>query len=200
MRTARASMKSFGSTPKGLAALCAAALLLLSGCQREATRESARRPSEASPETARAVPTPEAHILVDEAMLRKPHAIIGGTIENIAGERLENLSVELELRRREDSTVELRAVPVEPAALAPGEKGRYTLKVRSDEWSGSRLLRLRSSSRAEDVAFKTSPGARRPPERIPGSPTINVTKGTRPRPKSGGEEFINTPDTPVSVP
>ncbi|MDQ3803531.1 MAG: hypothetical protein M3416_06835 [Acidobacteriota bacterium] len=133
-------------------------------------------------------------------MLRKPHAILGGTVQNVGGGRLENLTVELELRRRGDGGTELRAVPVEPAVLAPGEKGRYSLKVLSGEWSGSRLLRLRSGARAEDVAFKTSPGARRPPERIPDSRTITVTKDSRPRPRSGGEEFINTPDTPVSVP
>lgn len=176
--------------------LCAA-LLALAGCQGGGPSRAARQPS-APP--AQAAPTPEVHVLVDEAMLKKPHAILGGTVQNVGGARLENLSVELELRRRAGGETELRTVPVEPAALGPGEKGRYTLKILSNEWSGSRLLRLRAAGREQEVAFKSSPGARRPPERIPDSRTIPVTKDSRPRPRGGGEEFINTPDTPVSVP
>ncbi|HWS56099.1 MAG TPA: hypothetical protein VN228_18305 [Pyrinomonadaceae bacterium] len=181
--------------PRAAIVLCAA-LLALAGCQGERASESARQ---AAPSSAPAAPSPAVHVLVDEAMLRKPHAVLGGTVQNVGGERLENLSVELELKRRADGATEIRSVPVAPAALGPGEKGRYSLKVLSGEWSSSRLLRLRAGGR-EELAFKTSPGARRPPERIPDSRTIPVTKDSRPRPRSGGEEFINTPDTPVSVP
>lgn len=180
------------------AVLLAAALLALAGCQKEAAKgRAAQSPQEAAKPPA--APAPEAHILVDEALLRKPHAVLGGTVENIGGRRLEDLSVELELRRRADGSVELRTVLLQPASLAPGEKGRYSLKVLSDEWSGSRLLRLRSGAGEREVAFKSSAGARRPPERLPESRTITVTEGKRPR-RSGGEEFINTPDTPISVP
>lgn len=192
-------MNSFLPGLRALTVSCAA-LLTLSGCQTGPTRDDAPQSPAAAPTPAPAAPAPEAHVFVDEAMLRKPHAILGGTVENVGGERLENLSVELELRRRDDGGTEIRSVPVEPAALAPGEKGRYSLKVLSGEWSGSRLLRLRAGGRAGDVAFRSSPGARRPPERTPDSRTITVTKDSRPRARSGGEEFINTPDTPVSVP
>ncbi len=185
-------MKFFDSSLRALALLCAAALPLLAGCRGGASEQAARRPT--------APAAPEAHILVDEAMLRKPHAILGGTVENIGGAPLENLSVELELRRREDGAVELRRVPVVPSALAPGEKGRYRLQVLSDEWSGSRLLRLRSNTRDADVAFKSSTGARRPPERIPVERVVDGTAKAPPRPRSNGEEFINTPDTATSVP
>ncbi|HEV3471055.1 MAG TPA: hypothetical protein VG148_17150 [Pyrinomonadaceae bacterium] len=188
-------MNSFLPGLRAFTVSCAA-LLTLSGCQTGPTRDQAPQTSAATPTPAAAAP--EAHIFVDEAMLRKPHAILGGTVENVGGGRLENLSVELELRRRGDGGTEVRSVPVEPAALAPGEKGRYSLKVLSGEWSGSRLLRLRAGGREGDVAFSSSPGARRPPERTPDSRTVTVTKGSRAR--SGGEEFINTPDTPVSVP
>jgi hypothetical protein len=179
-------------------AVLAASLFAAAGCQKKAAQESAGQPFR--PSAAQAAPSPEAHILVDEAQMRKPHAILGGTVENVGGERLEDLAVVLELRRRADGGVEQRTVPLQPAALAPGEKGRYSLKVLSDEWSGSKLLRLRSGKREQDVAFKSSPGARRQPERLPESRTITVTKGNRPRQSPGGEEFINTPDTPVSVP
>jgi hypothetical protein len=193
-------MKFYRTSLRTSLAVVAAALFALSGCQREAAQERADQSAKTSTPKAEAAPAPEAHILVDEAQLRKPHAILGGTVENVGGERLEDLAVVLELRRRADGGVEQRTVPLKPAALAPGEKGRYSLKVLSDEWSGSRLLRLRSGSREQDVAFKSSPGARRPPERLPESRTITVTKGGRPRQNPGGEEFINTPDTPVSVP
>ena len=174
------------------------AVALLAGCQKEAAKERAAQSAPAA--TPQAPPSPEAHVLVDEAILRKAHAILGGTVENIGGRRLEDVSVELELRRRADGSVESRTVRLEPASLAPGEKGRYSLKVLSDEWSGSRLLRLRSGGGEREVAFKTSPGARRPPERLSESRTITVTEGKRPRRSPGGEEFINTPDTPISVP
>ena len=198
MRAARVMLKYFDTSLGTFTALFTATLFLLSGCRSEAAKQTGVRPSGASQAPAQAAATPEAHILIDEAMLRKPHAVLGGTVENVGGERLENLSVELELRRRAGGGVEVRTVPVQPSALAPGEKGRYSLRVLSDEWGGSRLLRLRSGSRQQDVAFKSSPGARRPPERLPESRTITVTKGSRP--KSGGEEFINTPDTPIAVP
>lgn len=189
-------MKFFVTSLKILTLCCAAALPFLAGCRGVASRQPAGRQNETARPPA---PSPEAYVLVDEAMLKKPHAILAGTVENIGRERLENLSVELELRRREDGAIELRSVPVNPSALAPGEKGRYSLRVLSEEWSNSRLLRVRSSSREGDVAFKSSPGARRPPERMPESRTDTATKSPS-RPRPGGEEFINTPDTPIAVP
>ena len=188
----------FSETSLKILTLCyAAALPLLAGCQGGASRQNAGQRNEAAAPAQ--APSPEAHVLVDEAVLKKPHAILGGTVENIGGERLENLSVELELRRREDGAIELRRVPVSPPALAPGEKGRYSLRVLSDEWGSSRLLRVRSSSREADVAFKSSPGARRPPEKLTDSPTATAGKAPS-RPRPAGEEFINTPDTPIAVP
>jgi len=144
---------------------------------------------------------PETQVFVDEAMLRKPYAVIGGTVENISGSTLEGLSVELELQRRADGSRERREVSVEPEDLAPGGRGRYTLKILSDEWSDSRIVRLRSKARQAELVFKTQPGARRPPERIPEpKPVTRVVQGPRTKKKPGGEEFINTPDDPVAVP
>lgn len=185
-------MKFADSLLRATALLCAAVLPLLVACQSAADPQQARQ---------KATPVrPAAHIFVDEAMLRKPHAILGGTVENISDAPLENLSVELELRRRDDGAIELRQVPIVPSQLAPGEKGRYRLEVLSEEWSGSRLLRLHSGSRGTDVAFRSSPGARRPPERLPVERVGNGTRAAPARPRPQGEEFINTPDTATSVP
>lgn len=186
-------MKFFVSKLRILSFCCAAALPLIAGCEGAPPVQPAAREKASQP------PAPEVHVLVDEAMLRKPHAILGGTVENVGGERLENLSVELELRRREDDAIELRSVPVSPSTLAPGEKGRYSLRVLSDEWAGSRLLHVRSGPGEREVAFKSSPGARRPPERMPEARTDAAAKAPS-KPRPAGEEFINTPDTPVAVP
>jgi hypothetical protein len=175
------------------------AILLFSCCQKKAEPTHASGPPTAavsqSPSSAQAAP--EANIYVDEAMLAKPYAIIGGTVENVGSERLDKLSVEIELRRRADNGVERRAVAVEPGALERGKQGRFRLKILSEEWSGSRVVGLRSGSRAQEVAYKTLPGAKRPPEKI--EPRIVV--GNPPaRKKADGGGFINTPDTPYKVP
>lgn len=175
------------------------AILLLSGCQpKQASLTPGGVPAPIATRSPSIVaPTPEANVFVDEAMLAKPYAIIGGVVQNVGAQRLEKLSVEIELRRREDGSVERREVAVEPGKLEPGEQGTYRLKVLSEEWSGSRVVRLRSGSRTQEVTFKSLPGAKRPPEKIEGKVvTINPSA----RKKSDGSEFINTPDTPYKVP
>lgn len=155
----------------------------------------AAQPSELVPKV---VAPPEAQIFEDEARLKGSQALISGTIRNISDQRLEALSLEMELKRRgKAQDTERRKLNVEPSDLAPGEEGRYTLSLPSSEWSGARVLNLNSERRTEAVAFKSVLGARRPPERIPqGSPKVVVV----PRPKPKGEEFINTPDDPIRIP
>ncbi len=167
-------------------------LLIFSGCQK--TPDAPKQKAQATPPPK---PEPQAHVFVDEAMLARPYAIIGGSVQNVGKERLEKLSVEVELRRRADSGFETREVKVEPADLEPGQQGKFSLKVLSEEWSGSRVVGLKGGSRAEEVAFKALPGAKRPPERIKNE-VIIVNTPTKKR--SGNDDFINTPDTPYSVP
>jgi hypothetical protein len=167
--------------------------LVLSGCQSppDASRQKA---AQATPTPK---PEPQAHVFVDEAMLVRPYAIIGGAVQNVGREKLEKLSVEIELRRRGDSGVETREIQVAPADLAPGQQGKFSLKVLSEEWSGSRVVGLKSGARADEVAFKSLPGAKRPPEKIKDNVIIVKTPAKK---KSGGDDFINTPDNPYSVP
>lgn len=178
------------------------AALLLGGCQRPSV-ERAR--SEQSPSARdkialpKAAQTPEAEIYVDEAMRRPPMAVIGGTIQNVAARKLDDLTVEIELTRRKDGSKEMRAVPVVPASLEPGDKGRYSISIPSEEWGSSRVVRLRSSASAAEVAYKTLPGARRAPERIAAPPT-KIIQEPRPRPKSSNDGFLNSPDDPIPVP
>ena len=46
------------------------------------------------------------------------------------------------------------------------------------------------------MAFRPQPGAKRPPEKV--KPNVVIVK--TPAQKKGNSDFINTPDTPYSVP
>jgi hypothetical protein len=176
------------------------ASLLIVACQSPQKMDSNRAAgANKNAAAAKVAPTPEANILVDEPRLVKPHALIGGTVQNVGGQRLEKLSVLIELRRRDDDTIERREVAVGPADLAPGEQGKFSIKVEPEEFRGSSVVGLRSGAGGREVAFKSLPGAKRPPERIPDSKVVTVTV-PRQKSKGGNDEFINTPDTPIKVP
>jgi hypothetical protein len=167
--------------------------LILSGCQKapDSTRQ------QAALATPTPTPEPQAHVIEDEAMLAKPYAIIGGAVQNVGNERLEKLSLRIELRRRADSSVEMREIKVEPEDLEPGQKGKYSLKLLSEEWSVWHVVGLKSGARAGEIAFKSLPGAKRPPEKFKDNVIIVKTPSKK---KSGGDDFINSPDNPYSVP
>lgn len=179
-------------------ALAVAAALLVGYRSLRARQLAGVRAAQGAEPAAKVASPPEAQIFEDEARLRGSQALITGTIRNISDRKLEGVSLEMELKRRDNpQTAERRRVDVAPSDLAPGQEGRYSLSLPSSEWSGARVLNLNSARRAEAIAFKTSVGARRPPERLPqGSPKVVVV----PRPRPKGEEFINTPDDPIRVP
>jgi hypothetical protein len=182
-----------------VACALAVAAALLAGYRLLRARQLAGVRAAQQTEQASKIPAPlEAQIFEDEARLKGSQAVISGTIRNISERRLEGLSLEMELKRRDNpQAAERRKIDVAPADLAPGEEGRYLLSLPSSEWSGARVLSLNSVGRAEAIAFKSAVGARRPPERLPqGSPKVIVV----PRPKPKGEEFLNTPDDPIRVP
>lgn len=172
-------------------------LLTLSGCQKSSINRGDAAAQKSSQTRTAPSPTPEANVFADEAMLAKPYAIIGGAVENVGARKLEKLSVEIELRRRDDGAFETREVAVEPSDLEPGKRGKFSLKVLSEEWSGSRVVKLRSGPHPQEVAFKVLPGAKRPPEKIKENVIVVKTPAQK---RPNGSEFINTPDTPYSVP
>jgi len=175
----------------------AVAAALLTGYRYMRARQLARaRAVQSAEQASKIVAPPEVQIFEDEARLKGSEAIITGTIRNISDKRLEELSLEMELKRRAAPVTERRKINVEPAGLNPGEDGRYSLSLPSSEWSGARVLSLSSARRVEAIPFKTAIGARREPERLPQSPKIVVV----PRPRQKGEEFINTPDNPTRIP
>ena len=193
-RTGRRKRKimPFGLVPRRLSAILPLpALLIFSGCQKH-TPSADVQASAPGPvvKTSKVSAPAEADVYVDEARLAKPYAIIGGTVRNVGPEKLEKLSVEIELRKRDDGNLERREVAVEPSDLAPGEQGKYTLKVLSDEWSGSRLVTLRSGAGPL--------GCRLDRSRLPVTKVVADAPRQKSRPNGGG--FINTPDNPIKVP
>lgn len=136
-------------------------------------------------------------VYMDEAVRKGPQAIIGGTVHNISGENLSNLSLEIELTHRKDTGTEVRVLNVEPRDLAPDEKGRYSLTVTGD-YSSVKLLHIKSGANSDEIGFKKAPGAPRPVERAPETTrTIIVNRPSAPK---QGEEFVNTPDNPAKIP
>ncbi len=136
----------------------------------------------------------EAQIYADDVIVRGTQALIGGRVENISAQRLEGLSVEIELVARTGVT-ERRTLEVSPRDLAPGESGRYSLVLPARGWSSAQLVRLHSSAREPEVVFNSTQGARRPAE-APAGDNSRVVE----RPSQGNNGFLNTPDNPISVP
>ncbi len=136
----------------------------------------------------------KAHILVDEALLRRGQTIIGGRVRNISAERLSGLTVALELRRRKDGSLEQTSAAVEPGDLEPDQEGRYLLKLPSQQYISVRLAGLKAGSDSALLAYTVAPGQKRPPERIESKLVTIPQSGSR------GGEFLNSPDNPARVP
>lgn len=136
---------------------------------------------------------PLAHIVIDEPTLEKGTTTIGGVVKNISKQDLSNLSVVIELRRRKDSGVEENLLHVTPAQLQPEQEGSYSLKVSALEYASIRLAGLKADPQSSLIAYSSSQGKKRTPERLEPK-TIVVKRGGKPG------EFINSPDNPVRVP
>jgi hypothetical protein len=136
---------------------------------------------------------PVAHVVIDEPTLEKGLTTIGGVVKNISKQDLSNLSVVIELRRRKDSGVEENLLRVTPAQLQPEQEGSYSLKVSAQEYASIRLAGLKADPQSSLVAYSSSQGKKRTPERLEPK-TIVVKRGGKPG------EFINSPDNPVRVP
>ncbi len=137
----------------------------------------------------------EAQIFENEAQLKGGNALIGGLVRNTSNARIDDLSVEIQLIPRAGENFKLEQIKLQPANLNPGEEGHYSLTVPSHQWSATRLVRLLSSTRAAEIAFKSQLGERRPLESTPQGVKVIVL----PRPRGKGDEFLNTPDNPIPI-
>jgi hypothetical protein len=154
---------------------------------------------EAQPQTKTgrvALPT-KVQVYMDEAVRKGQQALVSGTVHNISGETLSQITLEVELTRRKDASTEVRSMELEPSELAPGQKGRYLLTLTGD-YNSIKLLNVKSGPAATEIGFKKAPGVPRPLEGPHEPKTIIVNRPSSP-PKQG-EEFINTPDNPARIP
>lgn len=137
---------------------------------------------------------PKALVIVDEALLQGGNTILGGTVRNTSAEKLEGLSVELELKRRKDGGVETQLLTLEPSQLEPQQEGRYSLQLKAQDYSSARLVALKAGPSLVALPYTTASGQKRSPERLE-SKTITLGK-----PSSKRGEFLNSPDNPARVP
>ena len=178
----------------GLAALIITGLVFVGyALLRKRHADSASSNASKSSATSEVKKVPKALIVVDEAMLQGSLTIIGGAVKNTSGEKLQGLSVELELKRRKDATTEIKSIPLNPAELEPQQEGRYALELKSQDYSSARLVGLNAGPSLR-LAYTTAQGQKRPPERLD-QKTIIVGK-----PPSKGGGFLNSPDNPARVP
>src|SRR6266478_6894675 len=117
----------------------------------------------------------QAQIFVDDALLKGDQTILAGTVRNISNENLRSLSVDLELIPRKGGVSQQMSVQVQPAQLAPQEEGRYSLQLRSADYSSAKLVGLKGGADAAVLPYIAAPGQKRPPERLE-SKTIIVSR------------------------
>lgn len=136
---------------------------------------------------------PLAHIVIDEPTLSKGVTTIGGIVKNISKQELSGLSVVIELRRRKDGGLEESVLPVTPSPLQPDQEGSYSLQAPAQDFASIRLAGLKADPQSSLIAYSSSQGKKRPPERLEPR-TIVVKRAGKPG------EFINSPDNPGRVP
>ena len=183
------------SKRKLLAIVCAVGIsaVLLAGYGYIRKYHAQKILAENTPPPAAEKKAPLAHVVVDEPTLEKGMTTIGGVVKNISKQDLNNLSVVLELRRRKGNGVEENLLQVTPAQLQPDQEGSYSLKVSALEYASIRLAGLKADPQSSLIAYSSSQGKKRTPERLEPK-TIVVKRGGKPG------EFINTPDNPGRVP
>jgi hypothetical protein len=134
-----------------------------------------------------------AHVVVDEPTIEKGLTTIGGVVKNISKQELSGVQVVIELRRRKDGGLEESVLPVSPAQLQPDQEGVYSLKAPMRDFASIRLAGLKADPQSSLIAYSSSQGKKRPPERL--EPRVSVVKRAG-RPG----EFLNSPDNPSRVP
>ena len=135
---------------------------------------------------------PLAHVVIDEPTLDKGFTVIGGAIKNISDRDLSDVYVVIEMRRRKDSGLEDVALPVSPPVLQSQQEGAFSLRAAAQDYASIRLAGVKAEPQSTLIAYTSSQGKKRPPERF--EPKIVVVKRSG---KPG--EFINSPDNPGRI-
>ena len=133
-----------------------------------------------------------AHVVLDEASISKGMTTISGVVKNISKQDLSGLSVVLELRRK-DGGLEQSNLPVTPTQLQPEQEGSYSVTLPAKNFDSIRLAGLKADPQSTLIAYSSSQGKKRTPERLE-SKTVVVKRSGKPG------EFINSPDNPGRIP
>jgi hypothetical protein len=139
---------------------------------------------------------PKVEVFVDDALVNGKTTTLGGTVHNISSENLQNIAVELQLRRRVGAGLDTRVVEPETTDLAPDSRAHYSIQVATEDYISATFSRVVAGADRAAVPYKALPGNPRPPMDAPPSKTIIVDK----RKPGKGDEFINTPNNPGRVP
>ncbi|HEV8140547.1 MAG TPA: hypothetical protein VGP81_12300 [Pyrinomonadaceae bacterium] len=139
---------------------------------------------------------PRVEVFVDDALVNGKTTTLGGTVHNISTENLQNIAVELQLRRRVGAGLDTKVVQLETPDLAPDARAHYSIQVATEDYISATFSHVVSGADRAAVPFKALPGNPRPPLDAPSSKTIIVDK----RNPGKGDEFINTPNNPGRVP
>jgi hypothetical protein len=134
-----------------------------------------------------------AHVMLDEPSIAKGMTTIGGVVKNVSKQDLSGLSVVIELRRRKDGGLEESVLPVTPSQLQPEQEGSYSVTLPAQNFASIRLAGLKADPQATLIAYSSSQGKKRTPERLEPK-TIVVKRSGKPG------EFINSPDNPGRIP
>lgn len=133
-----------------------------------------------------------AHVVLDEPSIAKGMTTISGVVKNISKQDLTGLSVVIELRRRKDGGLEENILPVTPAQLQPEQEGSYSVTLPAQNFASIRLAGLKADPQSTLIAYTSSQGKKRTPERLEPKTVVG---------KRGGKpgEFINSPDNPGRI-
>lgn len=187
------------SKRKLLAAVCAVGLtaILLAGYSYVRKYHAQRLLASNTPPPATTDAGPKgpalAHVVIDEPSIAKGITTIGGVVRNVSKQELTGLSVVIELRRRKDGGLEEFVIPVTPAELQPDQEASYAVKLPAQDFASIRLAGLKADPQSSLIAYSSSQGKKRPPERLEPK-TIVIRRAGKPG------DFINTPDNPGRVP
>jgi len=135
----------------------------------------------------------KAMVLVDEALLQGNKTTVGGTVRNTSSEKLQQVKVELELKRRKDGAVETKLVSLDPSELEATQEGRYSLELKVQDYGSARLVGLRVGPDSTAVGYSWAPGQKRPLERL--EPKTIIVQ----RPSSKSDD-LGSPDRPARLP
>ncbi|HKP45221.1 MAG TPA: hypothetical protein VJT50_01360, partial [Pyrinomonadaceae bacterium] len=158
---------SESSSLKFLAAIAALVVtaLVFVGYAYVRNRHAQNNPTEAAAVVEPKLPA-QAIIAVDEPLLQGSNTVLGGAVKNVSNDRLDNVSVELELRRRRDGSAERKTVNLNPASLGPSEEGRYSVQLKAQDYVAAKVVGLHAGTDTAALRYSLTAGAKRPAERL----------------------------------